>query len=198
VYAGGLSPEKVKEQAKEIAAVNKTMTDFKIFHGIESDILANGALDYDDDILGIFDFVVASIHSNFGLNEAAMTKRLVRAIKNPYTTMLGHPTGRLLLSREAYKLDLNAVIEAAGEHDVMIEINSHPQRLDLDWRFLRKAKEYGVKIVIGPDAHTVGGMEDFRYGVGVARKGWLTAADVVNTLDTEAVAELFQAKRTGK
>jgi DNA polymerase (family 10) len=194
-YAGGLSEEKVREQSKEVAALNASMKDLRIFHGIESDILADGSLDYDDETLAVFDFVVVSVHSNFGLSESAMTKRIVRAIENPFTTMLGHPTGRLLLSREGYKLNLTAVIEAAAANDVMIEINSHPVRLDLDWRYLRKAREMGVKIAIGPDAHNVKGMEAFRYCVGISRKGWLTAADVVTTFSADDVAALFEAKK---
>lgn len=190
-YAGGLPPAKVKKQAEEIKGLNESTKEFRIFHGIEADILNDGALDYDDDTLGTFDFVVASIHSNFGLSEAAMTARIIKAMENPYTTMLGHPTGRVLLTREGYKVDLNAIIDAAAEYDVIIEINSNPYRLDLDWRFLKTARDRGVKIAIGPDAHSVKGMEDFRYGVGMARKGWLTAGDVVNTRSAGEVETLF-------
>jgi DNA polymerase (family 10) len=195
VYAGGLGPAKVREQAREVASVNETMKRFTVFHGIESDILPDGSLDYHEDILVTFDFVVASVHSVFNLTEAEMTKRVIRAIENPHTTMLGHPTGRVLLTREGYTLDLGAVLDACVANDVIVEINSHPSRLDLDWRQLRSARDRGVKIAIGPDAHTVRGMEDFRYGVAVARKGWLTAGDVVNTISAEDIGTLFAAKR---
>ncbi|MCZ6766878.1 MAG: DNA polymerase/3'-5' exonuclease PolX [bacterium] len=193
-YAGGLSVEKVKAQAEEIAALNKSMTGFRIFHGIESDILADGSLDYDDDTLRTFDFVVASVHSIFNLSEAEMTDRIIRAIENPHTTILGHPTGRLLLQREGYRLNLNAVIDACAERGVAIEINAHPSRLDIDWRFARVARYKGAKILIGPDAHSVKGMAHYRYGVGVTRKGWLTADDVINTFDTKQMEAFFGSR----
>jgi len=193
-YAGGLPVAKVKAQAKEIAALNKSMKGFRIFHGIESDILADGSLDYDDDTLGTFDFVVASVHSIFNLSEPEMTKRMIKAIENPHTTIIGHPTGRLLLQREAYPMNLNSVIEACAEHGVAIEINAHPSRLDIDWRFARVAKYKGVKILIGPDAHSVKGIAYYTYGVGTARKGWLTADDVINTYDTKQMEAFLSAR----
>ncbi|UCG52764.1 MAG: DNA polymerase/3'-5' exonuclease PolX [Candidatus Latescibacterota bacterium] len=196
-YAGGLSTADVKKQAKEVKEVNKSLRGFRVFQGIESDILTDGSLDYPTEILELFDFVVVSVHQNFGLSQSEMTKRIIRAIENPYTTMLGHPTGRLLLAREAYKVDLYALIDAAAENDVVIEINSNPHRLDLDWRYLRTAKEKGVKIAICPDSHTVEGMEDYRYGVGIARKGWLTKDDVINCLDATGIDTLFASKRKG-
>ena len=171
------------------------MKGFRIFHGIESDILADGSLDYDNDTLGTLDFVVASVHSIFNLSESEMTERIIKAIENPHTTILGHPTGRLLLQREAYPMNLNAVIDACAEHGVAIEINSHPSRLDIDWRFARVAKYKGVKILIGPDSHSVKGMAHYRYGVGVARKGWLTAGDVINTLDTLQIETFLRSRR---
>jgi DNA polymerase (family 10) len=195
VYAGGLKPADVSAQAKEVASINQAMKGFRVFHGIESDILPDGSLDYTDEILATFDFVIAAVHSVFNLTESEMTKRLIRAIENPYTTMLGHPTGRVLLTREGYTLDLNAVLDACAANNVIVEINSHPSRLDLDWRHLRTARDKGVKIAIGPDAHSVKGLEDFRYGVAVARKGWLTASDVVNTRSAREVAALFAAKK---
>ncbi|MDH3214835.1 MAG: DNA polymerase/3'-5' exonuclease PolX [Candidatus Krumholzibacteria bacterium] len=197
VYAGGLSPAKVKEQAAEVAAITESLKGFTVFHGIESDILPDGSLDYEDDILAMFDFVIASVHSVFNLSEAEMTSRIIRAIENPYTTMLGHPTGRVLLTREGYKVYINGIIEACAAHDVIIEINSHPSRLDLDWRHLKSAREKGVRIAIGPDSHTVKGMEDFRFGVGVARKGWLTADDVINTYSADRIRQLFRSSREG-
>jgi DNA polymerase (family 10) len=196
-YAGGLTPARVKKQAEEIAALNESMKGFRIFHGIESDILAKGTLDYPDDILAQFDFIIASIHGIFTLSERAMTQRIIKAIENPYTTMLGHPTGRLLLARDGYKLDLNAIIDACADSNVAIEINSHPHRLDLDWRHTRIAKERGVKIAVCPDAHTVRGMEDFRYGVGVARKGWLEKKDLLNTYTTNEIETYFRSRQKG-
>ena len=194
-YAGGMAVEKVLEQADEIARLNKTLDQFTILHGIESDILADGALDYPDDILERFDFVIVSIHSIFNLDEAAMTARMVEAIEHPCTSIVGHPTGRLLLGRDPYALDVNAVIDACAACGVAIEINSHPSRLDLDWRWARIARDKGVKIVVGPDAHTVKGMEDFRYGIGVAQKAWLEAGDVLNTLTAKQVMAHFAARK---
>ena len=194
-YAGGLSIEEVKKQSREIKALNKRIKGFRVWHGIESDILTDGSLDYPPEILAMFDFIIVSIHQNFGMSEADMTRRIVRAIENPYTTMLGHPTGRLLLAREGYKVDVHALIDAAAESNVIIEINSSPHRLDLDWRYVRTARDKGIKIAICPDAHTVEGMNDFLYGVGIARKGWLTKNDVINCLDTQSVQTVFDSKR---
>lgn len=193
VYAGGLNAAKVQEQSREIKSLNRSLDGFRIFHGIESDILADGSLDYPDEILATFDFVMASVHSIFNLSQSEMTKRVIRAIENPFTTMLGHPTGRVLLTREGYKIDVNAVLDACAANNVVVEINSHPNRLDLDWRHLRAAKDKGVRIAIGPDAHSVKGLADFRFGVAVARKGWLTSADVINCLDAQGVAKLFDS-----
>jgi DNA polymerase (family 10) len=173
------------------------MKGFHVWHGIESDILTDGSLDYPAEILAMFDFVIVSVHQNFGMSEADMTRRIIRAIENPYTTMLGHPTGRLLLAREGYRVDVHALIDAAAEHNVMIEINSNPHRLDLDWRYLRTARDKGIRIAVCPDAHTIEGMGDFRYGVGIARKGWLSRDDVINCLDTKSVQALFDSKRGG-
>jgi DNA polymerase (family 10) len=197
VYAGGLTEAKVEEQAREVASVNESLEGFTVFHGIESDILPDGSLDYPDDVLASLDFVMVAIHSVFNLTESEMTERIIRGIENPYTTMLAHPTGRVLLSREGYQVDLSAILDACAANDVMVEINSHPSRLDLDWRHLRNARDKGVKILIGPDAHSVKSMVDFRYGVAVARKGWLAAADVVNTLTSDEIAALFRAKKKG-
>ncbi len=194
-YAGGLSIEKVKAQSKEIQELNKKLKGLRVFHGIESDILTDGSLDYPSEVLDLFDFVVVSVHQNFRMSESEMTRRIIRAIENPYTTILGHPTGRLLLAREGYAVDLLALIDAAAQNDVTIEINSNPHRLDLDWRYLRRAKEKRVKIAICPDSHTVKGMEDFRYGVGIARKGWLTRHDVINCLDARGIEALFESSR---
>ena len=197
-YAGGLSIDRVKAQSKEIAELNKRLQGIRVFHGIESDILPDGSLDYPPEVLDLFDFVVISVHQNFRMSESDMTRRIIRAIENPYTTILGHPTGRLLLAREGYQVDVHALIDAAARSNTIIEINSNPHRLDLDWRYHRSAREKGVKIAICPDSHTVKGMEDFRYGVGVARKGWLTKNDVVNSLGAREVETLFQSMKKGK
>jgi DNA polymerase (family 10) len=195
VYANGLSETRVREQAGEIAKLNASLGDFRVLHGIESDILPDGSLDYPDGVLGLFDYVIASVHGTSDMSEAKMTRRIIRAIKNPYTAILGHPTGRLLLEREGYNVNLTAVIEAAAEHGVMIEINAHPSRLDLDWRYVRTARDRGVRLVIGTDSHSIGGLEHYRYGVGVARKGWLTRSDLVNTLGAGEIMELFQTRQ---
>jgi DNA polymerase (family X) len=195
VYANGLTPAKVKKQLAEIAELNGELSPFVVFAGIESDILMDGRLDYDDELLAMFDYVCASVHGQFTGTEAQMTKRIVTAVSNPFTTMLGHPTGRLLLSRDGYPLNLTAVFEACAAHDVWIEINAHPLRLDLDWRHVKTAKAMGVKFVVNPDAHHTSEIAYFRYGVGVARKGWLTKDDVLNTRDTVAVTKAFKAKR---
>jgi DNA polymerase (family 10) len=188
-YAGGLSEERVKEQRGEIDALNGTMKNFRIFRGTECDILANGDLDWSDGILAGFEYVVASVHSSFNMSEADMTKRIIKALKHKYVTMLGHPTGRLLLSREGYHVDVIKVIDAASDYGKIIEINSHPMRLDLDWRFCKYAKEKGVLIAINPDAHNMDGLRDVFYGVGVARKGWLEKKDVLNTRDAGGILE---------
>jgi DNA polymerase (family 10) len=146
-------------------------------------------------VLARFDFVVASVHSLFNLPPDEQTKRVLRALENPYTSILGHPTGRILLSRDGYALDLEAVIDRAGELGVCIEINASPLRLDLDWRLLRRAKERGIKIPICPDAHATAGIEEMRYGVNMARKGWLGPEDVPNTLGTEALLAFFKGQR---
>lgn len=194
-YAGGLSPERVIEQCDEIARLNSELAPFRVLSGIESDILQDGSLDYDDDLLGRLDFVVASVHSRFGMRGDEMTERILRAVRNPYTSILGHPTGRLLLARDAYDLDLERVIEEAGVLGKVLELNAHPRRLDLDWRYHRQAKELGVRIAIDPDAHRASGLADVAYGVGVARKGWMEAGDVINTMDADAILDFFQEQR---
>jgi DNA polymerase (family 10) len=181
-YAGGLSIERVHDQWSEIDKLNQSFGDsFRLFKGTECDILADGSLDYPDDLLAGFDYVVASVHSHFGLPRDEMTKRLVAAVSNPRVTMLGHPTGRLLLARDGYAVDLDAVIDAAAAAGTMIEINANPHRLDLDATHCRRARQKGVTIVINPDAHSVGGLDDLVYGISVARRAWLTVDDVWNT-----------------
>ena len=195
-YAGGLNEERVRLQQEEIDKLNEEYAGrFRILKGTECDILRDGALDFNEETLARFDFVVASIHSNFNLPVEEQTKRLLRALENPYMSILGHPTGRVLLSRDGYGLDMEAVIDRAGELGVCIEINANPLRLDLDWRWLRRAREHGVKIPICPDAHNTDGIADLRYGVGIARKGWLGPADVPNTLDTDDLLAFFKQQR---
>jgi DNA polymerase (family 10) len=195
-YAGGLSIDRVRAQWVEIDALNQKLgSSFRIFKGTECDILMDGSLDYPDEILDGFDYVVASVHSGFGMDRDAMTERIVRAVRNPRVTMLGHPTGRLLLARDGYAVDLDAVIEAAGEAGTLIEINANPHRLDLDATYARKAKAQGISIPINPDAHSTGGFADLVYGVGVARKAGLGSGDVLNALDPDQVAEILAKRR---
>ena len=184
-YANGLRPESVRKQQMEIDGLNKKIGDFRILKGIESDIRPDGSLDYDEKVLKGFELVIVSVHSGLEMNEKDATKRIVAAVENPYTTILGHPTGRLLLSRKGYPLNYEKVFDACLANNVAIEINANCHRLDLDWRHVRRAKERGLKLCIGPDAHSTGGLEDMTYGVGIARKGWLETDDLLNcmTLD---------------
>src|SRR5690606_20557116 len=194
-YAGGLRLDDIARQHDEIDAWNAEHGDrLWLFKGIEADILADGRLDYaalEGDVLGRFDYVVGSVHSVFGLSEAAMTERIVRATEDPHLTFLGHLTGRILLERDGYPLDVDAVIEAAAERGVGIEINSHPARLDLDWRWWRAASGRGVCAAINPDAHDAESLDDVRYGVTVARKGWLGVRNVVNAWGVAEVRAYF-------
>ena len=194
-YANGLKEDRIKAQHVEIDAVQKKFPDIRIFKGIEADILADGAMDYPDEILATFDFVIASVHSRFNLSEEDQTRRICRALANPYVTMLGHATGRLLLSRDAYRVDMKKVLDTAAEHKKIMEINANPHRLDLDWRMCGYAKERGVTFSINPDAHSTEGLGDVPFGVNVARKGGVTAGEVVNTLPVEAMASRLQAMR---
>jgi len=184
-YAGGLTPEDVRKQHRAIDEMNRRDPAFRIFKGIEADILPDGRLDYDDATLESFDFVIAAVHSHFGMSEDEMTGRLIRALANRRTTILAHPTGRLLLAREPYALDLERVIDAAAEHGKVIELNANPHRLDLDWRHCKYAKRQGVRIAVNPDAHHTDGLKDMRYGLSIARKGWLEAQDIINCLGLE-------------
>lgn len=194
-YAGGLKPPDLARQQEEVAACRQSFPEVTLFWGIESDILGDGSLDYPPEILSGFDFVIASVHSQFGQKKEDMTRRLLRAVENPYTTMLGHVTGRLLLAREGYELDLEAVLEAAAAQGVILELNASPYRLDLDWRWHRRAKELGLLISINPDAHSLEGLDEVAYGVMAARKGWLTPAEVLNTRPASEVAEIFRRRR---
>jgi len=192
VYAGGLKPADLKSQAKEIEAANRKLKKLKILQGTESDILADGALDYPAKDLKALSFVIASVHMRFKLDKAKMTERLVKAISNPYTRIVGHLSGRLLLGRDSFDFDLDPVLEAAAKHHVAIEINANPHRLDIDWRYLRRAKQAGVKFCIDPDAHSVDGLSDTFFGVGIARKGWLGKDDILNTRPWAEVAAYFE------
>ncbi|MEM1135464.1 MAG: DNA polymerase/3'-5' exonuclease PolX [Bacteroidota bacterium] len=194
-YANGLDESRISQQHKEIDQLNERLAPFKIFKGIESDILNDGALDYTDDVLASFDFIVASIHSNLKMDIEKATQRLLTAISNPYTTMLGHPTGRLLLRREGYPIDHQAVIDACAKHNVIIEINAHPWRLDLDWRWVRYAIDKGVMISINPDAHEKEGYQDMRFGLLVGRKAGLTSEMTFNALSREAVDQHFNKRK---
>ena len=180
-YAGGLSPEDLLRQADEIDTANQALDRIRILKGIEADILAAGELDYDDAVLSRLDFVIGSIHSRFSMSREEMTARVLVAMDNPHLAILGHPTGRLLLAREPYALDMDAVLDKAARTGVAIEINADPHRLDLDWRLLRQARDAGVVISIGADAHNLAGLRNVEFGVGIARKGWLTRDDVLNT-----------------
>jgi DNA polymerase (family 10) len=192
VYAQGLSIESVLVQQKEIDKLNASYKDFKILKGIESDILSDGALDYPQDILKTFDFIVASIHSNFKMSEEQATKRLITAIENPYTSILGHPTGRLLLARPGYPINHKKVIDACAANKVHIELNAHPYRLDIDWRWIPYCLEKGVKISINPDAHHKDGFHDMYYGVCAARKGMLTKEMCLNALSLNELLLAFK------
>jgi DNA polymerase (family 10) len=194
-YAGGMQPEDLQRQWDEIDAFNATNPGIRVLKGIESDILQDGALDYPDEVLAGFDFIIASVHSRFNLNEADMTARFLRAIESPYLSILGHPTGRLLLSREAYAVDLDRIFEAAGKAGVAIEINADPHRLDLDWRVLRRAREAGVMISIGSDAHNLAGLVNVDYGVGIARKGCLGPDEILNCRSADEFLAFARARR---
>jgi len=195
-YAGGLSEDALRRQGEEIDRLNEEFAGrLHILKGTECDILRDGSLDYADDVLASLDFVVASIHSQFNLSQEEQTQRMLRAISNPYVDIIGHPTGRILLGREGYTLDVEAVIDAAAERGVCIEINAHPSRLDLDWRYLRRARDKGIKIPVDPDAHSIDGLDVIKYGINIARKGWLRASDVLNTMSTKEITAYFRARR---
>ena len=184
-FAMGLRPDAIGRQHAEIDQVNQQISGIRVLKGVEADILADGRLDYDQATLDRFDFVIGSIHSRFGLEQAEMTQRVLTAMDDPHLAILGHPTGRLLLSREPYPLGLDAVFRKAAERGIAIEVNADPHRLDLDWRLVRQARALGVRFSIGPDAHSVAGMANMEFGLGIARKGWLEATDVWNTLSAD-------------
>jgi DNA polymerase (family 10) len=194
-YAGGLKAGDVPRQHEEIDAVNATTVGVRVLKGVEADILPDGTLDYGPEILDRFDFVIGSIHSGFGMTAEEMTARMLRAMEDPRLTILGHPTGRMLLARQPYPLDLDRVLAAAAARHVAVEVNADPHRLDLDWRLVRRAKDLGVIISIGADAHSVAGMANVAIGIGVARKGWLTPADILNTRDAAGMLAFARERR---
>jgi DNA polymerase (family 10) len=197
-YANGLQEDRIRAQHKEIDALNKKLAPFVIFKSIESDILNDGSLDYPDEILELFDLVIASVHSNLKMTEEKAMMRLMNAIENPYTSILGHATGRLLLSRKGYPINHEAIIKACAANDVVIELNAHPRRLDMDWRYIGQAMQEDALISINPDAHAIDGFEDCAYGVLVAQKAGLTAAQNLSSFSLSEMMEFIsyqQAKR---
>lgn len=193
-YANGLNKERVLQQWKEIEELNKKLAPFRIFKGIESDILNDGSLDYDENTLKGFEVVIASVHSVLGMSEEKATERLLKAIQNPYTKILGHPTGRLLLRREGYPIDHKKVIDACAENNVAIEINANPYRLDLDWKWIDYAMQKNVWLCISPDAHSTEGLKDTQWGVKVAQKGGLLKSKTLNTLSIEEFESWAKSK----
>ncbi len=191
-YAGGLKREDLDRQWDIIDTLNEKEKTFYVLKGIESDILPDGSLDYDEETLKRFDFVIGSIHSSFQLKKDEQEARMIKAMESPYMTILGHPTGRLLLSRDGYNIDMRTIIDAAARTGTIIELNASPYRLDIDWRHLKYTKEKDVMISINPDAHAASGLAEILYGVGVARKGWLGKKDVLNTQDVSGIKETFK------
>ena len=191
----GLDEKRLVSQIERIKRFNEGRHGFRLFAGTECDIRRDGSLDFADDILAQVDYVIVSVHASFALSEAAMTNRIIKAISNPYASILGHLTGRLLLTREPYNVDIPDIIQAAAQTRTVIELNANPRRLDMDWRWWPLAKAKGVKCAINPDAHSVSGLQDLIFGVGAARKGWLAREDVINTLPLGRVEEELMIKR---
>jgi DNA polymerase (family 10) len=194
VQGHGIAAEKLLEQVAAIRKLNKTFDGFRLFAGVECDILRDGSLDFPDAVLSQLDYVVVSVHSAFNLSESEMTQRVIRALENPFVTLLAHPTGRLLLKRDPYQIDIPAVLDAAARTGTWVELNAAPKRLDLDWRWWPLAKQKGVKCVINPDAHRTERLQDLWFGIGIARKGWLTREDVVNCLPLGKIEQALRAK----
>jgi DNA polymerase (family 10) len=195
IQAHGIDEAQLRTQVAAIRELNKKFNGFRLFAGVECDILRDGSLDFPDEVLSQLDYVVVSVHSVFNLSEADMTRRVIRAMENRFVTMLAHPTGRLLLRREPYKIDIPAILDAAARTGTWIELNAAPKRLDLDWRWWPLAKQKGVKCVINPDAHRTERLQDLWFGIGIARKGWLTKDDVVNCLPLGRIERALRAKR---
>jgi DNA polymerase (family 10) len=196
--AHGIDEAKLRFQIASIRALNKKFRGFRLFAGVECDILRDGSLDFPDEVLSELDYVVASVHSVFNLSEADMTDRVIRAMENPFVTMLAHPTGRLLLKRDPYQIDIPKILDAAARTGTWIELNAAPKRLDLDWRWWPLAKQKGVKCVINPDAHRTERLQDLWFGIGIARKGWLTRSDVMNCLPLAKIESALRAKRESR
>jgi DNA polymerase (family 10) len=194
-YANGLNEERLYQQWEEIQQINKELFPFKVFKGIESDILSDGSLDYPPSILSQLDVVVASVHSHLRMDEQKANTRLIRAIENPYTTILGHPTGRLLLSRKGYPIDIHSILDACAANGVSIELNANPHRLDIDWRYLDLAVQKNVWVSINPDAHYDKGLDDMRYGILVAQKAGLSPKHVLNGLSLSAFETYIEQKK---
>jgi len=197
IQGHGIDEQQLLAQVAAIRKLNTKFRGFRLFAGVECDILRDGSLDFPDEVLSQLDYVIASVHSAFGLSEAEMTRRVICAMENPFVTMLAHPTGRLLLKREPYQIDVPAILDAAARTATWIELNAAPKRLDLDWRWWPCAKEKGVKCVINPDAHRTERLQDLWFGIGIARKGWLTKDDVMNCLPLAKMDRALQAKRKG-
>jgi len=195
IQAHGIDEAKLSSQIAEIRKFNEKLHGFRVFAGVECDVLRDGSLDLPDEVLSQLDYVIASVHSVFNLNKAEMTARVIRAIENPFVTMLAHPTGRLLLKREPYQIDIPAILDAAARTGTWIELNAAPKRLDLDWRWWALAKQKGVKCVINPDAHRTDRLQDLWFGIGIARKGWLTKDDVMNCLPLGKIEIALRTKR---
>src|SRR5205809_3288895 len=194
IQAHGIDEKKLFAQVAAIRKLNKKFDGFRLFAGVECDILRDGSLDFPDEVLSQLDYVVASVHSVFNLSESEMTQRVIRALENPFVTMLAHPTGRLLLKREPYQIDIPAVLDAAARTGIWIELNAAPKRLDLDWRWWPLAKQKGVKCVINPDAHRTERLQDLWFGIGIARKGWLAKAEVMNCLPLGRIEKALATK----
>ncbi len=194
-YARGLKQSSIQEYLKEIEKAEQELEGFTVFKGIESDILPNGDLDYSDDILKLFDFVIIAIHSHFNMSEEAMTERIIKATQKRHATMLAHPSGRILLARDPYKVNILKIIDAAAKNNVGLEINANPHRLDLDWRMLKYAKDKKIKLFINPDAHHLENLNDYIYGINIARKGWLEASDVANTMGVDKMKEYLKVMK---
>ena len=197
-YAGGLTVDRLREQQKELAKEEKEVAPMRVFRGTEADIMLDGSIDYGPKVLPSFDFVIASVHSRFSMPKDEMTERILKALDDPHVTFLGHMTGRKLLSRDGYTFDYDRIFERAGQRAVMIEINGNPNRLDIDWRLIKRALDRGVIFSINPDAHSIRELSHVISGAWVARKAGLSAKEIFNSLPVEAVSEFFAARRAAR